>query len=333
MKKFIVIVCIALGAFTAKSQTFLPMFPACSNSDPNSQEYKDYFLSKILQDNEYCSKFLEYVNDALRASGENVVIDGGKPLGRNRVKWILAQVTYRDTTIGQGVHFVNTHRSRVSNKIEFYKDYKQKKFQVGIFEFRSCRLPFLKADCFNFIELPVEENQTVPVISKRTERVDTVYVPKVEYITVPGETKVMYVNNQPAQSYQPNFSQSSSELVYVNKEEYDGGWGISLNGFGQGGASCFGCGNSSFGGGSSSFGGGGGGLSFGKGPKYSSETYLSQNQRSSSVSAPVQQGGNQNFNNNRGGGGTFDNYNGGLVNQYNSIVRNSTAGQSVTSGY
>ncbi|MEY2671777.1 MAG: hypothetical protein RL687_194, partial [Candidatus Parcubacteria bacterium] len=194
--KNLLLVVMVLGALAtnAQQQRYDPLFPVCSNQDPNSKEYREYFFEKIMSDLDYRETYLSYVNTELREKGQNVYLNGGKPLDSRYVQTIIDHTTYRMITIPEGVSFTNTRKNKHTGKVEEYEDFTQKEFMVGTFNYKTCHLTFLKANCFNFIKLHHLAPQ-IPLVEEKVP-VPAPQIPLLEEkATLPAKIDTFYVRD------------------------------------------------------------------------------------------------------------------------------------------
>lgn len=324
LKKLLFVVMV-LGTLATTAQTFQPLFPRCSYA-AGSVEYRKYYCDQIMKDLDYRKTFLLFVNAALEKSGENSYLNGGKPLGDQHVSWIVSKINFDSVHIESNKSFTNTRKLK-SGKVEFYEDNLQKNFIAGTFKYRSCNLTFVKADCFNFIELPnssdviaqqsPEENlfSAQPIsLDQNIQQVKTIYRDTVIYrysykdVEVEREKRASDAHTQRSTSNSQSWNSSSYEEV--NQVDYSRGAGVSFN---AGGVFQTVCALAGIGGGySSDYYGGNLGITIT--PREEYHSYSSSTGRSSGASSGSYSstGGNQQYQqqgNQRYQKGTYSEYN------------------------
>lgn len=250
MKRLIFLVVMALSAAATFAQNYSPLLPKC-NYTPGTPEYRQYFFDEIQKDPDYRATLLLFVNTALKSAGEDKNLNSGKPLESIHLWWITGQIKYYSVHLGKNESFTNTRKLK-TGKTEQYEDSIQKNFIAGTFNYKTCNLTFLKADCFNFINLHEAPNQQmdpeenlafVPAPSNSApapKPAPNVRVVEYVYDTVYLEReKVVYKEDErarvAAETHAQNMSMNSASSYYhessedITQMDYHRGAGISIN--------------------------------------------------------------------------------------------------------
>ena len=156
MKKFFVFSVLFVSFFNLFSQSqFSPIQPYQEN-DYTKPEVKKFALSATPLAANWRQEFVKNINSGLKASGEKLVLD------ERHVDWAIDQVRDSFVTIS---NFTNSRRKPGGSEIFYFEDKSTFRGNVGVFQYKTCRLIVYKSRCINLIQGAPEKpkTQTAPV--------------------------------------------------------------------------------------------------------------------------------------------------------------------------
>jgi len=156
MKKFLIILILAMVWLGSNGQPYSPIQPTKKGGHTNNQ-FESFTLGSSKLAVNYRFELLQLVNNFLVTTGLNQKINGGNPLTENWISWIF----YPERTYGEYRIYKNGYwnsGTEGNNVVPYWeKDYFEG--EVLVFHFEGYELDLAKKECMNLLRTPFNFQQ------------------------------------------------------------------------------------------------------------------------------------------------------------------------------